>query len=61
MWDQPGFAVVSDVVLGTESLPVVHAFELTEGEAKIEEGRLTALLPEHLRVNLRILHATLTF
>ena len=58
-WKQPGFVVVSDVI--EAGLPMVHAFEMTERDAKSEEGRLTQLLPEDLRVNLRILPATLTF
>ena len=61
MWSQPGFAVISDVVVGDESLPIVHSFEMTEGDAKSEEGRIVSRLPEHLRVNLRILPATLNF
>ena len=61
MWNQPGFAVVSDVVLSSGSLPMVHSFSMTEGDAKSEEARLIALLPEDLLVNLRILPATLNF
>ena len=61
MWNQPGFALVSDVVLSGGSLPMVHHFAMTEGDAKSEEARLVALLPEDLRVNLRILPATLNF
>ena len=61
MWNQPGFALVSDVVLSGGSLPMVHHFAMTEHDAKSEEGRIIALLPEDLRVNLRVVPATLNF
>ena len=60
MWQQKGFAVISEVrAEGVEGwMPYVHAFD-TSAIAAAEEEAKARELPEHLRLGLRIVSATL--
>lgn len=60
MWQQKGWAVISEVRAdGVEGwMPYVHAFSPSALNAGEEETKAREL-PEHLRVGLRIVSATL--
>jgi hypothetical protein len=59
-WSQSGFAVVSKIVFD-EILPMVHSFHTARGEAESDLNKLTIELPEHLRVDVAVKPAQLTF
>lgn len=60
-WSQSGFAVVSVIVSDQDYLPMVHSVRATRGEAESDLKKLTIELPEHLRVDIAVKPAQLTF
>lgn len=58
-WVQPGFALISDIYPpGGERMPMVHAFSLGRWDADLQH-KVAMLLPEHLRIDLRVVAAKL--
>jgi hypothetical protein len=57
-WTQRGFALISDVP--TTGMPFLHSFLLSQHDAE-SSFRGAQILPDHLRVNLRIVEAELHF
>lgn len=61
LWTRKGFVIASEVHCDDgEFMPLLHKFMKTEWEAKAAKEE-AGKLPEDLRVELRIIQATLTF